>query len=298
MLPVVRRCAKGKMIYLIACVIFYVWWALSYKFATHLKCNLIAVNTFTFLFATLIIGVFFIGFQRIWNTPTFLIGIIAGISMFICTLSFFYVIGGKNLSILWPVINLAVIIPLLFSIFLWKERPNQYQTIGLFASFVSLYLLGVKKNNNVEVNPGNSFKISKIGFLFFLSFLFTGINGICAKAVQEFNLISYKELYIFSTYMTGFFAMLLFHIIKDKNPVSKKDVFLGMSRGTVILGDLFFILSLKYLPGFYAFSVRATLNLLSVVFISFLIWKENLTKENFLGVLLSILAIILVNFRS
>ncbi|MDI6782770.1 MAG: EamA family transporter [bacterium] len=74
-----------------------------------------------------------------------MIAIIGGICAFAATLTFFYVMRAENLSTMWTVISLAVVIPTFASIILWKEYPNLYQWLGIGLMLIALPLLSQKE---------------------------------------------------------------------------------------------------------------------------------------------------------
>ena len=134
------------MHYLILTIISAVLFATSYKIASKKGCNLCGVNLMFYIIATgLCLGliIFFRSWQLDWRI--ILIALIGGISAFTSTLTFFYIMRAENLSRMWTVISLAVVIPTFASIILWKEYPNIFQWLGIGLMCIVLPLLGQKE---------------------------------------------------------------------------------------------------------------------------------------------------------
>jgi uncharacterized membrane protein len=86
--------------------------------------------------------ILFHAWQLDWRT--LILGLISGVCSLAATLTFFYVMRAANLSTMWTVISLAVVIPTFASIILWKEYPNIYQWLGIGLMLIALPLLSQK----------------------------------------------------------------------------------------------------------------------------------------------------------
>jgi drug/metabolite transporter (DMT)-like permease len=134
------------MVYLILTIVSAVLFATSYKIASKRGCNLFGVNLVFYIIATglcLLLIIFFRSWQLPWQTV--ILAIVGGFSAFASTLTFFYVMRAENLSTMWTVISLAVVIPTFASIILWKEYPNIYQWLGIGLMLIALPLLSQKE---------------------------------------------------------------------------------------------------------------------------------------------------------
>ncbi|MFB3897669.1 MAG: EamA family transporter [bacterium] len=134
------------MVYLILSIISSVLFSTSYKIAAKRDCNLFGVNLIFYLIATglcLSLMVIFRGWHLDWRT--LILGLINGICSMAVTLTFFYVMRSANLSTMWTIISLSVVIPTFASIVLWKEYPNLYQWLGIGLMLIALPLLNQKE---------------------------------------------------------------------------------------------------------------------------------------------------------
>lgn len=133
------------MFYLILSIFAAVLFATSYKTASKRNCNLFGVNLVFYLIATglcFLLILFFRAWQLDWRTV--ILALVSGICSLAATLTFFYVMRAANLSTMWTVISLAVVIPTFASIIIWKEYPNIFQWFGIGLMFIALPLLSHK----------------------------------------------------------------------------------------------------------------------------------------------------------
>lgn len=276
------------MIYLFCSILFTTGWALSYKIASRRNCDLIAVNIVTYLSATLMALLYFLFKGGNFNFLAVFIGLMGGAFLFIAVLPFFYVVKQGEVGISWTIVSLSVIIPVFFSIFLWQESPDIWQILGLILVVFSLILLGKIKMEQRIIPKSWIFLIS-------FSFLFTGLASLTLKMFYEFGLSNYKGIYVLSFYGFALFLITVLAFIKKRFP-HRKEFLVGWGMGTSgILNTLFMLLALRELPGIVVFPILSSGNVVLTVFLSYIIWKEDLTKKSILGIIIAVLAIAFIN---
>lgn len=137
------------VLFLILSIIFNTGFAMSYKIATRRNSNVQAVNVWMYIGSTLtVITYILIKHELSLNIQAIILGSISGFMVFFATLAFFYHIGYGQLSASWTVISLAIAFPVLASIFVWHEQPNQKQIAGLVLITFALILFGRHETRN------------------------------------------------------------------------------------------------------------------------------------------------------
>jgi len=130
--------------------------------------------------------------------------------------------------------------------------------------------------------------------LLIIAFSLTGIIGITNKALIEWGLSAYRELYMLAFYGTAMLlggAVLCFRS-QESVPADKwVGLFMGFS-GAVSM--LFFLIALGHMPGIVVFPVRNLGNLVLTGVVSIAAWKEHLSRSQWLGIALSLVAIWLI----
>jgi len=130
------------VVYLAVSIAFITCFALCYKFAARLGCELRAVNLWMNVSATAIMAAYFASAGCRYHATAALLGIVAGVFTYISTIAFFYHMRGARLALSWTVIGMAVVFPVAASIVLWRENPSLKQWLGLCVLAVAFVLLG------------------------------------------------------------------------------------------------------------------------------------------------------------
>ena len=139
------------MIFTFLALIFFTLLGLCYKISASQKNNPLTVNT-SMLFSGALISLFFLillagGLWRIrYNFTTGMLGFFGGSFFFAATLLVLYALkNGGKISVCWTILNLGMVIPVLFSIFFWKESLDLKKILGLVLIFSSVLLIGQSK---------------------------------------------------------------------------------------------------------------------------------------------------------
>lgn len=129
--------------YLIVSIVCITIFALCYKVAVKLGCELRAVNLWMNGTAAGLLLLVFALKNRDFNTHAALLGIVSGVFTYLSTLAFFYHIRKARLAVSWTVIGLAVVFPVVASILIWHEHPSVKQWVGLSLLPIAFVLLGI-----------------------------------------------------------------------------------------------------------------------------------------------------------
>ncbi|MCM8816717.1 MAG: EamA family transporter [Candidatus Omnitrophica bacterium] len=130
------------MIYLFFSVVFYTIAALLYKHANQLGCDRISLILSERIFAVffmLLYMTFFDTFKTSMGLT--LIASVGGVTIFLSRLALLASLKYGKISSSWTAVNLSVVIPIIASIFFWKEIPNIRQMLGLILVPLAIFLL-------------------------------------------------------------------------------------------------------------------------------------------------------------
>ncbi len=189
--------------------------------------------------------------------------------------------------------RMSVIIPIVFSILYENEMVGLMKVIGIVFALLALFLMVFRENNKpVE---------RKLLFLPFIMFFGMGtIDSLIKYSQAEF--LENVHLTSFMTLLFGISAISAFssHLVRPKKnrTFNRKTVLLGIFLGLVNFGSLFFfVLALSH-SGIDS-SVIFGINNLGIVTLSILVallvFREKLSKLNWIGVLLSFITIIILS---
>lgn len=186
--------------------------------------------------------------------------------------------------------RLSVIVPIILTIFIFKEIPTIYQLIGISLALATIYLFYLSlKNDQNQLN-------NKIKYLYLIGVLIgIGINDFCMKIFEQNFVPSGKPIFLFSIFFSAFFYCLIFIIIK-KLPLDKKTILRGAILGIPnVYSTVFLIGALSNLP---AVMVYPLINIGIIVLTTILvvvIYKEKINNFGFLSLGMGIIAIIFLS---
>jgi drug/metabolite transporter (DMT)-like permease len=187
--------------------------------------------------------------------------------------------------------RLSLFIPVLAAWFIFKEDFNSYKLIGLLIGFVALLFI-LRKNTGNDQNKWIYPTVVLLGF---------GVIDILFKQVALYTALPYTTslFVIFDIALAVSLLVVIYYSVIKKVKLELKNILFGGLVGLFNFGNILF-----YLKAHKAFSenpstVFAGMNLGVIVLgslIGLLFFKEKLSKINFIGVFLALIAIIFIVF--
>ena len=182
--------------------------------------------------------------------------------------------------------KMSLVIPVIAALFFQRNLElSIYNYFGVFLALIAIFLTFKKKQKTQK-----SIKIAII--LFFgagiLDSFLDYIREIYLESINDFNIFIILVFTI--AFLTGFVL-----IIFKRNKITVRNIIAGILLGIPNYFSIYFVLlSLDSLGGAIVFPVlNIGVVLISTIF-SYLIYKENLNKENWLGIILACTSIFLV----
>lgn len=130
--------------------------------------------------------------------------------------------------------------------------------------------------------------------LLMVAFVLTGLISTTNKALVQWDLGNYRELYLLGFYTAPSILGGL-HLALRRSYGDPMDRRVGLVMGVGgALSTVTFLIALQYLPGIVAFPVRNLGNLVVIGMVGIVAWKERLSKSQWLGIALSLVAIWLI----
>lgn len=228
----------------------------------------------------------------IYSQPWFIYSILTGITLIIAFNLFAFSSQKSGVAITAISSRLSVVIPVLFGFILFNESVNYIKISGLIIALVAFYF-ALKKNDLV---------ISKKKYLIFpiLLFIAIGTNDSLIKFAQYFYIKNDYLLFLATAFLFALFigSIVLFFDKKNNNlKINLETIIAG-----IILGLLNWWSTLFFLKGLSTFDVSVFIPIynVGVVVLSsltgFIIFKEKLSKINWIGIFLAVISIFLIAF--
>jgi len=255
--------------------------------------NLLSIGAVNYAFAAVVaaLSIIYKGSFR-FSITICIIGVLAGIAYSTSYFLMIKAIKSSGISITWSVIRLSILIPILFSIFVWHESPSIYQIMGIACMCVSLPLLSIRHN---EGSTHRAF--GKASLLIIVLFIAVGGDNLAPKVFNELSPESHRQtylLFLFSTAAITSGCMLIFTRSSPKLP----DIPVGMGLGLCnLLARYFLLLALTRLPGVVVFPISGSLGIVLIALAGMVIWKEKLKGLNILGIAFAIITVVLISLE-
>ncbi|MDZ4072344.1 MAG: EamA family transporter [Sediminibacterium sp.] len=290
------------MIYLIGSIVLTSYLTLSFKACEKYGVNVFQAIVFNYITCvitgSIINGAFPIHMENI-QTPWFGWAMIMGV-MFVSIFNIVAITAQKNGVAVASVANkLSLIIPVILSVYLYQETVAGWKAVG-----VGLALVAVVLTCYTNAEKGHTAQKNKWVYLLpLVLFISSGlldalINHVQLTYVTAENNNDYLVSSFFSAATIGS-LLLLIQLIRRKQVFVWKNLLAGMLIG---IPNYFSIWCLVHFLQESPWQTSASIpvnNMGIVLFsavVAWILFKERLTKINWLGILLSLVAIYLIAF--
>ena len=280
------------MLFLILSIICSVIVGVIFKITRKYNTNPIQIVAFNYVFALILCYVTFKpDVSEVHTTAPWNIYLAIGILLPVVFL--FLISSIKHMGIVKTdaAQRLSLFIPILAAWFIFKEEFNSYKLTGLIIGFVALLFI-LRKNSGNDQNKWIYPTVVLFGF---------GIIDILFKQVALYTALPYTTslFVIFDIALAVSLLVVVYYSVIKKVKLELKNILFGGLVGLFNFGNILF-----YLKAHKAFSenpstVFAGMNLGVIVLgslIGLLFFKEKLSKINFVGIFLALIAIIFIVF--
>lgn len=197
--------------------------------------------------------------------------------------------NGASISNMFK--NLSVFLSLLLSIIIWNEIPNVGQWVGITGIVVSIV---------IAFSGNGKFKIDGILLLLFIT---SGVRYLSFKLYSFYGGQKFQYLFYLITFAISLIIYTIY-ILAVYRPKHRHERF-RPNCGELICGTLvgasnalagFFTQSaLRSLPTNVAYPTQSVAGMIIIALLSFIIFKEKLTKNQYAALFLSAVSVVLVN---
>jgi len=284
------------MIYLLFSIVFSTITVSFFKLFERYNVDTLQAIVFNYITCA-IIGNFILNNNiieaRVWELSWFVFAFILGllfITIFIC-------IGltAQKISISASMVaaKLSVAIPVLSAFFLYHETLSIYKIIGILLSFVAVWLISKKNNQN---NSNNILLIT----LPVIVFIGSGMIDTLLNYMQNKFIPPATEALIINTifaiaFMFGFTYM-LWQLATGKTVFYLKNLMWGLLLGLPNYFSMFFLVkALSFFPATLIFPVNNIGIVAASTTSSILFFKEKQSLTNKIGLVLAIVSIAVIS---
>jgi len=194
--------------------------------------------------------------------------------------------------------KMSLAIPVVFSLFVFKYALNELDTwnyIGIGLAFVSIWLVSRKANKTAEVRLTFKFLLLPMSIFFLGGLIDTYLNYVNHHFITE-EIESIYPIFVFvSAFVTGCIVCLIKGV-----KFGRKELIGGLCLGVPNYFSIYF--NLKALSAFdnNGAIVYPALNIGIIIcstLLAIVLFKEKLSKLNYIGVLLALVVIFLLSYQ-
>ncbi len=254
---------------------------------------------------------------------------LAGVGYVVSYFLLLAVVKQDGISVTMAVVRLSVMIPVVFSIFYWREQRNLYQISGIILVCLSLPLLSQNRppRQTMKGKPltppppprpsprpplpketgvwGEGMRsiggvrgiFQHANFLILVLFLLTGWCALSTKAFVQVSPQDAREIFLLFLFGTaaviGIVPLLLFRTVP-----TPRDILPGTLLGLCnIFGNHFLLIALSGLPGMIVFPIASSSGVVLNTLFAVTVWHERLRRPVIVGIAISVLALVLINLK-
>lgn len=281
------------MLYLVLYVLFTTGFGLVVKQAQHRGLRLWPVGAVNYVAA----AACFAGLVALEGSPplrgqVLITGIVAGIVYVLSFLFLIVLVPRQGISVPSAVIRLSQLLPVLYAMVCWRERPSLWQVLGLVLFCAAVPLL-MKPDAPGEKRP------LELRFIAFSAGLFL-ITGLCGVATRRFDGIGAPEertLFLSILFVTsGIFSVAL--LMGQWVRPTWEEALLGILQGLCnVASNSLLLVALGELGGILVFPVSSAMAIVLTTVIAIAVWKEAVGPRALWGIALSSAAVVFLNLH-
>jgi len=280
------------MIYIILSICCSVTVAILLKLAKRYQISIIQAVTVNYFAALTLCFIFFKPDIKLLSS-TAPWPIYTALAILLPTIFLFLAASVKSLGIVKTDIaqRLSLFIPILAAYFIFKEDFNDLKIIGLAIGFLAIFLTFLRKSNPDQ----------KTGNLIYPVMVFIGFGAIDVlfKQIALYKALPYTTS-LFTVFCMAFVVSLVIvtvMTISGKIKLQLVNLACGLILGFFNFGNILFYLKAHKALAENPSTVFAAMNLGVIIvgtLVGILVFKEKLTKINYIGIIMAIAAVVCI----
>ena len=212
----------------------------------------------------------------------------------------FYAIKFGSLSLSSLISNYSLTIPTFYGIFFLDEQTSTLLYLGLAALMISLFLVNFKPKAKGDTVAEEKTRTDPRWFLFVaLSFLGNGICSTVQTVQQKTFEGQYKSEMMIIALLIVVLVLLVMALLTERNNMissfRRGGILMAVNGGFNGMVNLFVMLCAVIMNASVMFPLVSAGGIICTALVSVLLYKEKLTKMQYAGFLLGIVAIVLLN---
>ena len=286
------------MIYLVLSILASTIIFINFKYFERFNINILQAIVVNYFVAFITGMIAYDGQVQISQIPSldwFYFTLILG-ALFIIVFNLMAITTQRSgLSVVSIATKMSVVIPVLFGLSYYKESLNGIKLTGIIIALIAVYLASNKSNVGIRIER-------KLFFLPISVFIGSGVIDTSIKFLED-TYVAHNDVPLFSA--TIFLAAALFglifigfQVVNGNFKFDFKNIVAGICLGIPNYFSIYFLVKalrsdILESSGIFAINNVAIVTLST--FTGILLFKEKLIRDNWIGIFLAILSIILIS---
>lgn len=277
------------MIYLCLAIISSAMTAVIMRLSAHkvtANISMLAMNYLTCLLLAAVYAEFRVfSFARTGFPMTVTMGLFNGVLYLLGFVLLQYNTRKNGVVLSSVFIKLGLLVPIVLSIFLFREMPTWVQSIGFVLAVGAIILINYEK--------GTSITGSKPTLILML--LAGGSGDAMSKVFEVYGPAGFGDTFLFYTFVSaGILCLLL--VLYKKERFDKTALFFGVLVGIPnFFSAKFLLMALSYLPAVIVYPTFSVATILVVTLAGTALFKERLRKNQWVALMVILAALVLLN---
>lgn len=265
--------------------------ALILKYSDTKKGEPIVLLAGNYLVASLIgLTLLLLNDQKIFSIQTLIFGLGLGLLFVLSFFVYAKAIGYAGTGLATTSARLSVIIPILLSIIIYNELPNEFHLLGFAFTVITFILFYYSVKGNHRDGEG------VLKYLFLIAvFIGIGINDFAIKVFKSWRSEQEESYFVFTIFASAFVYSSIY-IIKKKIKIIRQTALWGLVLGVPnVFSTIFLLAALSLLPAIVVYPLMNVGIILFTTIAAFLIWKEKLNRWGVFALASGLLAILFLS---
>ena len=183
-------------------------------------------------------------------------------------------------------IKLGLLVPMVLSVFLFREIPTWVQTVGFILAVAAIVLINYEKGSGEKSN----------GKLFLLLMLLAGGAGdAMSKVFSVYGAQSLGDAFLFYTFLSALMLCVLAAAARKERPHPAALLFGFVVGIPNFFSARFLLLALGRLPAVIVYPTYSVATLLLVTLAGVVMFRERLKKNQWIALVIILAALVLLN---
>jgi drug/metabolite transporter (DMT)-like permease len=265
--------------------------ALILKYSDTKEGNPIVLIAGNYLVASIISLTFIIlKDDVVFSIETLFFGLGLGLLFVLSFFAFAKAISYAGTGLATTSSRLSVIIPIVFSIIIFKEQPNEFQIIGFVFTVITFILFYFSISDSHKTGDG----LLKY-FILLAVLIGIGINDFSMKVFKNWRPEQEEPFFVFFVFSSALIYSSVFIAIK-KIKIIKHTAYWGLALGVPnVFSTIFLLGALALLPAILVYPLVNVGIIIFTTLLAFIIWKEKLNRWGLLAITSGVLAILFLS---